>query len=175
MLSAIAFYSMAIFVCVLIYRNFWMRSLRALRSRLRRVVLEQQTVDLPQGNYLFLRATGDEAGAVLTTGQSLAWLSHKLFFSITTWFSSLVGLVDHLWRAWPGRSSHEKPGMNCPPVDYFVALRRRYSLRMLFSTVPTVGGACLGCVIQSHATSISACSRSDGAKSPDVPRRCNSS
>jgi len=103
MVSAIAFYSMTILGCLFLYKKFWIGSLRALRARLRRTVISQQTVDLPHGNHLFLRATGDEAAAVLATSQSLAWISHKVFVSITGWLNSLVQLMELLWRNWPGK------------------------------------------------------------------------
>lgn len=38
----------------------------------------RQTADLPPGNYLFLRCSGDEAAAALSATQFIAWLSAKL-------------------------------------------------------------------------------------------------
>jgi len=39
---------------------------------------QRQTADLPPGNYLFLRCSGDEAAAGLSAVQSIAWLSMKV-------------------------------------------------------------------------------------------------
>lgn len=41
-------------------------------------VHRRQTADLPPGNYLFLRCSGDEAAAALSAAQFIAWLSVKL-------------------------------------------------------------------------------------------------
>jgi hypothetical protein len=38
----------------------------------------RQTADLPPGNYLFLRCSGDEAAALLSAAQLIAWISMKL-------------------------------------------------------------------------------------------------
>jgi hypothetical protein len=38
----------------------------------------QQTVDMPAGNYLFLRCSGDEAAAALSAAQFIAWLGIKV-------------------------------------------------------------------------------------------------
>jgi pimeloyl-ACP methyl ester carboxylesterase len=39
--------------------------------------VRQQTVDIPAGNYLFLRCSGDEAAAALSAAQFIAWLGIK--------------------------------------------------------------------------------------------------
>jgi alpha-beta hydrolase superfamily lysophospholipase len=39
--------------------------------------IRQQTADLPAGNYLFLRCSGDEAAAALSATQFIAWLGIK--------------------------------------------------------------------------------------------------
>ena len=39
---------------------------------------QRQTADLPPGNYLFLRCSGDEAAAGLSAAQFIAWLSMKV-------------------------------------------------------------------------------------------------
>ena len=37
--------------------------------------IRQQTADIPAGNYLFLRCSGDEAAAALSAAQFIAWLA----------------------------------------------------------------------------------------------------
>lgn len=39
--------------------------------------IRQQTADVPEGNYVFLRCSGDEAAAALSTAQFVAWLGVK--------------------------------------------------------------------------------------------------
>jgi hypothetical protein len=39
--------------------------------------IRQQTANIPAGNYLFLRCSGDEAAAALSAGQFIAWLGMK--------------------------------------------------------------------------------------------------
>jgi hypothetical protein len=39
--------------------------------------IRQQTADIPAGNYLFLRCSGDEAAAALSAAQFIAWLGMK--------------------------------------------------------------------------------------------------
>jgi pimeloyl-ACP methyl ester carboxylesterase len=39
----------------------------------------QQTTDIPAGHYLFLRCSGDEAAAALSTAQFIAWLGMRVF------------------------------------------------------------------------------------------------
>jgi hypothetical protein len=41
--------------------------------------IRQQTADIPVGNYLFLRCSGDEAAAALSTAQLVAWAGNKVF------------------------------------------------------------------------------------------------
>jgi hypothetical protein len=41
-------------------------------------VCRRQTADLPPGNYLFLRCSGDEAAAALSAAQFITWLNLKL-------------------------------------------------------------------------------------------------
>jgi hypothetical protein len=40
--------------------------------------IRQQTADIPTGNYLFLRYSGDEAAAALSAAQFIAWLGIKI-------------------------------------------------------------------------------------------------
>jgi pimeloyl-ACP methyl ester carboxylesterase len=40
--------------------------------------IRQQTADIPAGNYLFLRYSGDEAAAALSAAQFIAWLGIKI-------------------------------------------------------------------------------------------------
>jgi hypothetical protein len=40
--------------------------------------IRQQTADIPAGNYLFLRCSGDEAAAALSAAQFIAWLGMKV-------------------------------------------------------------------------------------------------
>jgi hypothetical protein len=47
-------------------------------KRLTEEVERRQTADIPSGNYLFLRCSGDEAAAALSAMQFLAWLSVKV-------------------------------------------------------------------------------------------------
>src|SRR5262249_41133789 len=47
-------------------------------SLLERRIAEEQTASLPNGNYLFLRTSGDEAAAALSFAQISAWASSKL-------------------------------------------------------------------------------------------------
>lgn len=79
---------------------------------------QAQTAELPPGNYLFLRCSGDEAAAGLSAAQFIAWLSMKvsrvlqliirpawpitwksvayftLFGLITTWWTSFTSPAD---------------------------------------------------------------------------------
>src|ERR1700730_1295989 len=83
-------------------------------------ITAQQTADLPNGNYLFLRSTGDEAAAALSFAQFSLWLSTQLsrpFFSRLTanlflnvrtgnpslWKTSLVQIVIVICIAAPIR------------------------------------------------------------------------
>jgi hypothetical protein len=86
-----------------LHKRFWKRGLRVLRSRLRRQVRSQQTVQLPRGNYIFLRATGDEAAAALSTIQAIAWIFHRAFYSLSLSLSSVVELVEMIWKSWWGK------------------------------------------------------------------------
>jgi hypothetical protein len=47
-------------------------------QRLREEVERQQTANIPPGNYLFLRCSGDEAAAALSAVQFVAWLTFKI-------------------------------------------------------------------------------------------------
>jgi hypothetical protein len=47
--------------------------------------IRQQTADIPAGNYLFLRCSGDEAAAALSAAQFIAWLG--------VWFFTKLGLL----------------------------------------------------------------------------------
>ncbi|OPY98931.1 hypothetical protein A5906_30710 [Bradyrhizobium sacchari] len=58
-------------------------SARKLRTQDRRTLvvketIKQQTADVPQGQYLFVRCSGDEAAAALSAVQFLAWLGVKI-------------------------------------------------------------------------------------------------
>jgi pimeloyl-ACP methyl ester carboxylesterase len=63
-------------------------------SRLPEKLRHFSTADIPRGNYLFLRATGDEAAGFLSIGQSLAWLMGV----ISTAASTVVGYAEELWK-----------------------------------------------------------------------------
>jgi hypothetical protein len=58
-------------------------------------VIQQQTADIPDGRYLFLRCSGDEAAAALSSAQFIAWLGAKvsalLAQQIRPLFSSRAG------------------------------------------------------------------------------------
>lgn len=41
------------------------------------LAIRQQTADIPDGNYLFLRCSGDEAAAALSVAQIVAWAATK--------------------------------------------------------------------------------------------------
>jgi hypothetical protein len=41
--------------------------------------IRQQTADLPEGEYLFLRCSGDEAAAALSAAQFISWMGSKVF------------------------------------------------------------------------------------------------
>lgn len=84
-------------------RRYWAVSLRLLRMRLRKRIRKQQSVDLPIGNHLFLRATGDEAATILSAVQALAWIVHRIFLGISQWLGDLVRFVKILWTYWIGR------------------------------------------------------------------------
>ncbi|MBR1300068.1 alpha/beta fold hydrolase [Bradyrhizobium sp. AUGA SZCCT0042] len=47
-------------------------------------IFRLQTADIPNGNYLFLRCSGDEAAAALSAAQFIAWLGTKVS-GIVTW------------------------------------------------------------------------------------------
>jgi pimeloyl-ACP methyl ester carboxylesterase len=49
--------------------------------------VKQQTADLPDGTYLFLRCSGDEAAAALSTAQFIAWISTQAAHWIAGIFS----------------------------------------------------------------------------------------
>ena len=57
--------------------------------------IQQQTADIPDGRYLFLRCSGDEAAAALSSAQFIAWLGAKvsalLAQQIRPLFSSRAG------------------------------------------------------------------------------------
>lgn len=55
---------------------------------------QHSTADIPSGNYLFLRATGDEAAGFLSMSQFLAWLVEVL----STAASTVVGYAEKVWR-----------------------------------------------------------------------------
>jgi hypothetical protein len=60
------------------------------------IVRRDQTVNIPRGDYLFVRCSGDEAAAALSTAQFFAWLGNKVS-------KMLEYLVRPLFR--PKRSS----------------------------------------------------------------------
>jgi hypothetical protein len=72
---------LAAFVSVLVAALFWwMRGSLEKASAAQNVELaiRQQTADIPAGNYLFLRCSGDEAAATLSAAQIVAWLATKI-------------------------------------------------------------------------------------------------
>jgi pimeloyl-ACP methyl ester carboxylesterase len=46
-------------------------------QQLLKLSIRQQTANIPAGNYLFVRCSGDEAAAALSAGQFIAWLGIK--------------------------------------------------------------------------------------------------
>ena len=66
----------AAFVCLAMFFRKRIRELGAL-SDPQKVEQWQQTADIPAGNYLFLRCSGDEAAAALSALQFIAWLAMK--------------------------------------------------------------------------------------------------
>jgi hypothetical protein len=62
--------------------------------------IRQQTADIPAGNYLFLRCSGDEAAAALSAAQFIAWLGTKvsqILDLLTRPFSDLI-TSELTWR-----------------------------------------------------------------------------
>jgi hypothetical protein len=53
--------------------------------------IRQQTADVPAGNYLFLRCSGDEAAAALSAAQFIAWLGVKVSTILKMLTRNLVG------------------------------------------------------------------------------------
>jgi hypothetical protein len=51
---------------------------KGLGDRLQEKTIREQTADLPKGNYLFLRCSGDEAAAALSAAQFIVWASIKV-------------------------------------------------------------------------------------------------
>jgi pimeloyl-ACP methyl ester carboxylesterase len=101
--GALPFYAVAIAAVYFLRRRYWLRYLRFLRARLRRNIAEQETINMPKGNYIFFRATGDEAAAALSAAQSLAWIVHTAFLKLATWLSALLNLCSIVWRTIPGK------------------------------------------------------------------------
>jgi hypothetical protein len=54
--------------------------------------IRQQTADIPGGNYLFLRCSGDEAAAALSAAQFIAWLGMRSF--------RILGLLSQPFTRW---------------------------------------------------------------------------
>lgn len=59
-------------------------------------IIQQQTADIPDGRYLFLRCSGDEAAAGLSSAQFIAWLGLKTTqllnkFSFLNYFFNING------------------------------------------------------------------------------------
>ena len=106
-------YLTAIFLMAFLYRRCWTRALRVLRVRLRKVIAEHQTVNLPSGNYLFLRASGDEAAAALSASQAIAWAANKAFREFASWLSALLRLAAEIWRYTIGRVVLLLLGFDC--------------------------------------------------------------
>jgi pimeloyl-ACP methyl ester carboxylesterase len=62
--------------------------------------IRQQTADIPAGNYLFLRCSGDEAAAALSAAQFIAWLGIK----VSPMLELLTRPLLNPWRLFnPGR------------------------------------------------------------------------
>jgi predicted alpha/beta hydrolase family esterase len=55
---------------------FWLNA--GLSNRAIDQTIDRQTVDIPTGNYLFLRCSGDEAAAALSAVQFISWLGFKV-------------------------------------------------------------------------------------------------
>src|SRR5262249_24647866 len=69
-------------ILVLLIYSMWRLStnalVRLLRKRLNVAVKRKQSADLPDGHFLFLRASGDEAAAVLSAAQAINWAVNRL-------------------------------------------------------------------------------------------------
>jgi hypothetical protein len=71
------------FACATFFMIVWKLAQHSKQPISERITA-QQTADLPNGNYLFLRSTGDEAAAALSFAQFSLWMSTQLsrpFFS----------------------------------------------------------------------------------------------
>jgi pimeloyl-ACP methyl ester carboxylesterase len=96
-------------VLVLLIYSVWGQStdvlVRLLRKRLSVAVKRKQTADLPDGNFLFLRATGDEAAIALSAAQAINWVVNKLASHISMSVSGIVVLRDLSLTHWIGRTA----------------------------------------------------------------------
>jgi hypothetical protein len=96
--QSILFYLLTWNIIGIIWRGYWSLSLKRLRARLRRSIRKQRTTDLPTGNHLFLRATGDEAAAVLSSAQALAWAINRVFHILCSWLGSVIRLAEAVYH-----------------------------------------------------------------------------
>jgi pimeloyl-ACP methyl ester carboxylesterase len=70
----------AIFVAGVVAALVWWASVslkKASAAQNVELAIRQQTADIPAGNYLFLRCSGDEAAAALSAAQIVAWAATK--------------------------------------------------------------------------------------------------
>jgi alpha/beta hydrolase family protein len=84
-------------------------------EKLLETVHRRQTAELPPGNYLFLRCSGDEAAAALSAAQLIAWLGMKFSQVLKliimpalsgTWKAAIylisLGLIGTWWTSFAG-------------------------------------------------------------------------
>ena len=67
-------WGLALFAAIVWLSMFLFRNPRKLVEQ----SIRQQTADIPTGNYLFLRCSGDEAAAALSAAQFIAWVGTKV-------------------------------------------------------------------------------------------------
>jgi hypothetical protein len=70
-------YLFGIVLVAIIARLIWVYFKKASASHKVEQSIQEQTADIPAGNYLFLRCSGDEAAAVLSAAQFIAWLGMR--------------------------------------------------------------------------------------------------
>ena len=71
-------YIFGIILVALIGRLIWVYFKKASASQKVEQSIREQTADIPAGNYLFLRCSGDEAAAALSAAQFIAWLGIRV-------------------------------------------------------------------------------------------------
>jgi pimeloyl-ACP methyl ester carboxylesterase len=71
-------YVLGVVIAAMIGFLIWSYFKRASAPEKLKQSIRQQTADIPIGNYLFLRCSGDEAAAALSAAQFIAWLSMKV-------------------------------------------------------------------------------------------------